>query len=129
MMVASPMGMVPKNIETVECPNPPRLVEEQHPARRVQQTEHYEQADVEQPQPFGEQSQPRKLHRQLAQGQGKNTGAHGRGEPVGSELSDHLSRMTQVAEGSASDNSIIGRDGLRASHGQLLCSGEVELIL
>ncbi|MNQ93823.1 hypothetical protein D3C85_1093050 [compost metagenome] len=76
--------------------DPPRFIKEQHPARGVQQGKQHEQADGQQPQGFGQGVQAGYID--LRQGQGEHAGAHGRGEPVGGELTDHFTRMRQLAQ-------------------------------
>ena len=77
-------GVVPED--------PPRLVPENRPARGVEPGEQREERDVEIPQHLADRVQRRAYARHLRQGERQDTGAHGRGEPVGGELPDHLAR-------------------------------------
>ncbi len=98
MMVARPMGMVPKNIETVEWPKIRRASSKNSTQRAAySEGKQGEQQNVEQPQTLRPPAlQGRNRHRQLRQGQRQHTGAHGRGEPVRGELTDHFARMLQA---------------------------------
>ncbi|MNS82432.1 hypothetical protein D3C72_1161780 [compost metagenome] len=104
--------------------NPPRLVEKQHPTRRVYRRKQQEQSDIEQPEGFGKGVQGRYGDRQLRQCQRQHAGAHGGREPVGGELADHLAGMLQMTERFDS-----GLDAIGACHGELLSSREVEPML
>lgn len=56
------MGIVPKNIETVECPKIRRASwKKHHPTRRICGTEQQGTSYGEQPQPFGNGAQTRQV--------------------------------------------------------------------
>ncbi|MNT56208.1 hypothetical protein D3C72_1934920 [compost metagenome] len=93
--------------------NLPRFVEEHQPTGGIENAEQHEQGNRQPPQGFCRPVQG--VHANLHEGQGQNPGTHGRGEPVGGELTDDFTRVSQVAQWAQ------GRSGLlQAWHGRSL---------
>ncbi|MNF96821.1 hypothetical protein D3C84_796240 [compost metagenome] len=76
--------------------NLPRFIEEHQPACGIQHAEQDEQGNGQPPQGFCRTVQA--VDADLHQGQGQDPGAHGRGEPVGGELTDDFTRVSQMAQ-------------------------------
>jgi hypothetical protein len=92
---------------------------EQKPARAVKAAEKHEEADVEQPQCLPDRLHRRADARHLRQGERQDASAHGRGEPVGGELADHLLRVFELQKG-ANRASLLEVSGVVGRH--LACS-------
>ncbi|MCY1174703.1 hypothetical protein D9M73_149140 [compost metagenome] len=72
-------------------------MEKEQPTGEVQHTEQHKEGNGQQPQGFRQSREHG--HGQLVQGQGQDPGTHGRGEPVGRELTNHFAGVMQVAQG------------------------------
>jgi hypothetical protein len=70
--------------------NLPRAVEEEHPARYVENGENHEQHDIEKPQGAGDGIGARNWERELVQCQCQCAGPHRHGKPIRCELTDDV---------------------------------------
>ena len=65
----------------------------QRQAQQKQQAEQREQTDCDKPQPLGKHRQTRQMPGQMSDHQRQHTGAHGHGEPAGSEMTNESQRL------------------------------------
>ena len=80
--------------------DPSRLTRKHRPPRRIKPGEENKERNIEHPQSLAQSVQGRADEWQLREHQGEDASPHRGGEPVRRELTNHLSRTVDAAQGS-----------------------------